>query len=79
MHFIEKLLSPVAMTELVSEMRRTGYNVESTPLGYICREQVKHGTVCVLSALRSKTRGNYLVKLHTAFFDTGRPQSVALH
>ena len=77
-HTYLALMLPVSeMHELISDMRRQGYNVESTPLGYVCHEKTRNGLVLVLSALKGKEQ--YRVKANIAFFDCGSGKSQGLH
>jgi hypothetical protein len=65
--YLHLMLPTRDMHELVSDMRRQGYNVENTPLGYVCHETTRNGLVMVLSAMKGATQ--YRVKANTAFFD----------
>ncbi len=77
-HYLTLILPTSEMHELVSDMRRQGYNVETTGLGYVCHETTRHGLVLVLSALKG-TSGRYRVKANLAFFETGAQRSEACH
>jgi hypothetical protein len=81
MQYVEIMLSATDVLELVHEMRMKGYNVEKTPLGFICHEETRHGKICVLTALRSPQvdTTSYRAKLNTAFFETGKVQSEMVH
>lgn len=76
--FLTLVLPTQEMHELVSEMRRQGYNVETTGLGYVCHETTRYGLTLVLSALKGSS-GRYRVKANMAFFDTGARHSQACH
>jgi hypothetical protein len=65
--FLHLLIPIREMHELVSDMRRQGYNVENVPLGYVCHETTRNGLTLVLSAMKSTTQ--FRVKANTAFFD----------
>jgi hypothetical protein len=82
MQYVEKMLSATGMLELVHEMRMKGYNVERTPLGFICHEETRRGNICVLTALIGSSQVDttgYRVKLNTAFFETGKVQTEMVH
>ena len=82
MQYVDKMLSATGMLELVHEMRMKGYNVEKTPLGFICHEETRRGKICVLTALIRSPQVDtmsYRVKLNTAFFETGKVQSEMVH
>ena len=82
MQYVDKMLSATGMLELVHEMRMKGYNVERTPLGFICHEETRRGKICVLTALIRSPQVDtmsYRVKLNTAFFETGKVQSEMVH
>jgi hypothetical protein len=71
--FLSLILKGDDLLLMVADMRTQGYNVEKTPLGYVCHEVTRFGQALVLSAIKGKER--YRVKVNVAFFDCGVVQT----
>jgi len=77
MDTMQILLYPHDMHCLIDDMRRKGYSVEKTPIGYICHEETRHGKVCVLASARHGE--TFRCVLNVAYFECGQATTYMVH